>query len=622
MHSDIVFRSSVGSVLQTEGISDGSTSFTARASPSHLAATIMAVCALLSIAAAPPDPPADAPPAPATSGRIESVTVYQGQALVTRVVEVQGHKGAQELLISDLPEEIVPASIHAEGSDSVSVRSISYRVRARPESPRDDVRAIDEQLAEFDVQLRDLEHRKNALDQRGKFLDKLENFTAGAAATTAATPGFNGPAIQEVAAFLIKSRQEQTSGHQQLAEQIRKLEAQRELLKRQRGELTATTKRELREALVPADVPNGAGTLRVRYLVKNAAWTPSYNARTSGERTTVVLDHNASIRQMTGEDWNNVQMTLSTASPALVSQAPSLQKLGVTLVSAAAERASADLAELRDQMSQAQRKNAERFNRGEVHGKELNVYAGQAQLGELTQPVRKADAPLVAGLSVSYQLANPATLPSRTDQQTVQIARHELAAEPYKVATPVLTEYVFQEVAVKNTTEQPLLAGPLVSYLDGQFVGNGELPTVSAGEPFAIGFGIDSSLRATRRLLDKSETQQGGNRIVDLTYELAIDSYSGTAQTVRLYDRLPVARDSEVRVTLGKDAPELSKDKRFRDEQRPQGILRWDIQTAAGEAPNRAAMRYSFRMEHDKQFTIVGLPEAPAIGMNLERAPQ
>ena len=38
-----------------------------------------------------------------------------------------------------------------------------------------------------------------------------------------------------------------------------------------------------------------------------------------------------------------------------------------------------------------------------------------------------------------------------------------------------------------------LLAGPVASYMAGQFVGHADIPTVAAGEQFDVGFGIDSS---------------------------------------------------------------------------------------------------------------------------------
>ena len=44
-----------------------------------------------------------------------------------------------------------------------------------------------------------------------------------------------------------------------------------------------------------------------------------------------------------------------------------------------------------------------------------------------------------------------------------------------------------------NSSKMVLLAGPVSTYIDGQFVGHGDVPTVSIGESFTVGLGIDSS---------------------------------------------------------------------------------------------------------------------------------
>ena len=61
----------------------------------------------------------------------------------------------------------------------------------------------------------------------------------------------------------------------------------------------------------------------------------------------------------------------------------------------------------------------------------------------------------------------------------------------------MLTSYVYREAELANSSDQDLLAGPITVYLDGRFVGRGEIPTV-AGQTFVVGFGADPQLRARR----------------------------------------------------------------------------------------------------------------------------
>ena len=64
----------------------------------------------------------------------------------------------------------------------------------------------------------------------------------------------------------------------------------------------------------------------------NANWTPSYNVRSDAEQKDVRVEYYASIQQMSGEDWPDVGMTLSTATPSLVAKAPVLMPLTVALM--------------------------------------------------------------------------------------------------------------------------------------------------------------------------------------------------------------------------------------------------------------------------------------------------
>src|SRR5690606_12287144 len=111
---------------------------------------------------------------------------------------------------------------------------------------------------------------------------------------------------------------------------------QRSLLQRKRELLASDSARSVREAVVFVNVrEGGAARLRLRYLVNNASWSPSYNLRASSERDQVTVEYNASIEQMSGEDWNDVAMALSTATPSLVAKAPTLDPLAIQLGSRA-----------------------------------------------------------------------------------------------------------------------------------------------------------------------------------------------------------------------------------------------------------------------------------------------
>ena len=76
-----------------------------------------------------------------------------------------------------------------------------------------------------------------------------------------------------------------------------------------------------------------AGKVRLNYLVNNCGWSPAYTMRSADDRKKVRVEYNALIHQLSGEDWSNVSLTLSTASPALSAAGPGLAPFHVTLMS-------------------------------------------------------------------------------------------------------------------------------------------------------------------------------------------------------------------------------------------------------------------------------------------------
>jgi hypothetical protein len=76
--------------------------------------------ALLSIAAAMQI--ASSASAQSINGRVTSVTLYRGQAQVTRAIPLEGDARSLEIVVGDLPEQVVPDSLFAEGGESVEIR--------------------------------------------------------------------------------------------------------------------------------------------------------------------------------------------------------------------------------------------------------------------------------------------------------------------------------------------------------------------------------------------------------------------------------------------------------------------------------------------------------------------
>lgn len=606
-------------------------------------------------------------------GAVDSVTIFRGQALVSRGVDLTGPIGLREVVVSELPEFILPASLYAESSEGLEVRSVSYRVRPLAEDARESVRALDQKIREVKDKIDAVRSQQAYLEWQRQFLDKLENFLTVTAQVENSRGVLNAETVAKMTELITTQRLRQSDSNRVQALELRALDEQRELLERERETISLRTSRSAREAVIFVNQTTPAARLRLNYLVERASWSPSYNLRapsTKGreaEAGEVTIEYLASIQQMSGEDWTNVRLTLSTATPALVSSAPALEPLAIALAAprqggtgggGSGGPGGGNYADAKKELARRQSElEANRNlmnappastgapvgdaadNAGEPAGDILalgfnslalrdmdsnrndlilNEVAAEGQLLDVASRERivrqeagkrvAEPSPSEESVSVTYSVAARNSVPSRNDQQLIQIARIEAPSTFYKVATPVLTSSIFDESLVTNASDMVLLAGPSASYAGGEFVGRGIVPTVAVGQSFTAGFGIDTSLRATRELVERTESTQGANRVVDFTYRISIENFSKQPVPLRLMDRLPNPKGHDIKLTLvssGAENQPLSNDPAFERSQRKNGLLRWDLTIPAERSgANPYTLEYRFQLEYDRQMSI------------------
>ena len=579
-------------------------------------------------------------------GKVTAVTLHRSQALVTRQIEIDNAKGPLEIVVGNLPENVISSSLFAESDEQIEVRAVQYRNRAIGTSPREEVQKLNDEMTALQdaIEL----NRKNLelLNKQGQYLDKLESFVAPTANVELTKGVLNAESLEKITNFSFDQRKKVLDEQVKLSRESKSLSEKMNLLQRQMREITSGNSKTAREAVIFLQKSEaGKHNLRLNYLVNNCGWSPSYVIRSQVDRENVSIEYNGLIYQMTGEDWSGVKLTLSTASPALSAAGPGLAPLKVTLnqpMGQVAQRASNQAARIpgnyevqrkilqnpKDEIFNLLNKQNEALiaNRNAVNFMDNAVTSWNANsvAGELACAALVGDASVISALksqmeemndepSLSYVIDSPINLSTRSSQQIVRIVQTDMPSKFYHVATPVLTSYVYREAQLANDSEKDLLAGPITVYLDGKFVGRGEIPTVARGQSFVVGFGADPQLRARKELAERTEGVNGGNRELKFDYRVVIENFKNQATKIRVIDRLPNSKDgSDIRITLADTELNLSDDKLYLRTERPEGILRWDIEAPAKATGDEAKLlSYSYTVEYDRKFQI-SLPSSTA----------
>jgi uncharacterized protein (TIGR02231 family) len=554
------------------------------------------------------------------------VTVYQGTALVSRVVEIPaGPAAAMEIVVSGLPSATDPNSVYADQAEGVVIRSVAFRTKTP-----DLATQAHSEVAQLEQSIKDL-HRKSAIDQneialrriRQEFLRRLGSDFVAPAAQQEMTHGvLQADELQKLTKLHFDEYEKASQEIMNLDVEIQENNEKLEALEDRRNTLAAGPPVAYEAVVYLQKTGADAASLKLNYLVKDCGWDPSYNFRGDTAKGEVAMEFNAIVHQVSGEDWSDVKLALSTASPSVGAYNPQLSPLFVRVQPGEEKEESRAAAQSKYSQALASRQEAlVRQFRGnsieEMVGANFaaNESAASVQLMELTERIGNLRA-LEDGKSepgsVVYAIERPVSLQSRRDAQMVPVLAGRMKAKFYHVAAPVLTWSVFREASLGNNTGRDLLGGKVNVFLDGEFTGRTDIPTIASGQGFAISFGVDSQLCARRSLVDRTENVQGGNRQFSFTYEIIVDNFKQAPARLILRDRMPNTADVDtLRVALGETSQPLSNDPDYQRFEKPKGMLMWDLEIKPGAGPVATTLRYSYSVEYDKNLTLqdIGGPE-------------
>lgn len=525
----------------------------------------------------------------AADSRISAVTVYADRAVVTRTASVDlTATGSMEVTFDKLPAGLVDQSLQASGRGTAQASLLDVTARATyvDFTPNDRVKALEDQL-------RDVARQERALDDRATVLGEQRDFVLKIAAsvTAPAKDATSAPVTPETWQKLITFTGDQltkiAADLQALDPQREDLRAQHAALEKQLAELRGQGGRSYKTVTVRLSVATaGQLDLTLRYAIPGAGWTPLYDARMQSSARTVQLTYTGLVHQSTGEDWHDVDVTLSTARPSLGGAAPELGPWIVQPQEFLPARSGSD--EETIVLSPFEVTKAEGRSRPK-------------RPAPVAASLAVAPAPTVVQnqiTSATFHTSEKANIPSDNAPHQVPIATISLQAEPRYQATPKLVPAAFLTADVTNNSDYPLLAGAMNVFLDETFVAASRLRTVMPGEKFELALGADEGIAVARKLNNRLVENTGlVNRGQRITYDYTLSAQNNRKIPVSLVllDQIPVSRHEKIVVKLL--APENVKPA-------ADGTIKWTLTLQPGE---KRELPLKFSVEHPDDLPVAGL---------------
>jgi uncharacterized protein (TIGR02231 family) len=506
---------------------------------------------------------------------IGAVTVYQDRAVVTRSASSELAAGEHELVLENLPVTLQESSLQvsAKSTGQASLLDVKVRDAYQADTANERVRTLQEQLRKLEAQQAELDDEAAVLDNQRELVLMMQRGATEPAKEGARLTLDELKAIQTLSA---DSLGKTLASLRQVAERKTVLEREIEALHDQlnvlQGQLSRRTKTvTLRVNLARA----GKVDLAVSYAVGGARWTPAYDARLRPADRSVDLGYFGVISQNTGEDWKNVKLTLSTARPSLGGGAPPLQPWIIDVAPPPPPprppRPVVAPAPVTSEMSMKRSRPSSA----------AEAYADAVMAEPAPEAVEVSTAQMQnEATSASFQIKNPATLPSDNSSQRVAIATAKLPATLQYQSTPALREAVFLTAQASNNTDFPFLAGPLNTFLDDAFVASSRIKAVMPGEKVELAMGADDGISIKRQLVNRfteSTGFSGSGKRVTYEYKITVKNNKATKEQLVFKDRLPVSRNEKIVVKLLSPAD--------RDVKREEdGKLAWEWELEPGKS--------------------------------------
>src|SRR6516162_3601036 len=109
--------------------------------------------------------------------RIDKVTVYPNNALVTREVEVPAGNGLIELTVTTMPDQIVPSTMYSEAGDGLRVLTTRFTTRQVLEDTSEERRKLEAEKEKYLVVASKIASDMASLQKNVELLAKLEIVT-------------------------------------------------------------------------------------------------------------------------------------------------------------------------------------------------------------------------------------------------------------------------------------------------------------------------------------------------------------------------------------------------------------------------------------------------------------
>lgn len=521
---------------------------------------------------------------------ISEICVYTDSALINRVAHLELATGSYKTVFSNIVPEVDENSLRVsvEGSAIIKLFGAQVKKEYLEEVPSERIKQLEEEIQRLEDEIAGMQNLKTVLTEKKKFLNSITLFSNEQIPQDLVTRMPPISDLENILNFLDTELKENYTQALDCELKIRDLENKVETLQRELSQISGVQEKLKRSIIVELEVlKEGTADLKISYLVKGAFWNPIYDARANFETSQVELVSYGVIKQITGEDWLEVDCSLSTAKPRVGGSMPYVDPWFLRPYQPEVAK---------DKMSV-------------VPAPAYQTEAFKKEAGALEEKVEGEIEFATAeekGIAVVYTLPAKIAVKSDNSEHKFPISSQILSAVFEYSSYPRVSPFAYLGSRVTNSKELQLLAGRVNIFLEGDFVGFSSIGNIAPSEEFDLYLGIDENVKVKRECLEKKvdETLIAGipsrTKRTTYKYKLTVENYKSKKIKVKLYEAMPISEDDRIKIKIN----EISLEPGVKDWEDRKGIWLWELEL---EPQQKQEIFYTFIVEHPREMIVEGL---------------
>lgn len=327
------------------------------------------------------------------------------------------------------------------------------------------------------------------------------------------------------------------------------------------------------------------GKVEVNYLVPNAGWIPAYDLRAKSISDPMTVTYKAKVFQNTGEDWKEVDVTLSTFNQNTYSSKPiaGIWRLDYTINKPGMQP---------QYYSQNFSSNVELSNfKKEMENKDGSVAFEDQEF-----------IPLNSFSDVNQNMSNiefdvklPYSIPANGQQKLMVILHEETDAKFEHYMLPRSNANAFLLAKIGDWEALNLLAGEANIYFKQTIVGSTRINPSALKDTLELTLGKDDGIVSQRKKIKEEEEKVGfGKRsLKTYTFEIEVKNLNRKQVEITVEDLIPITENEEIAIKLV-DSDGATFDKKT-------GRLTWLLRLEPGA---KTKVNFSYSVEHDKDKPV------------------